>query len=159
MMTMAKVEEAAQKAWAASWAAESQAHANHPEQCPDMLKSYLKGFIAGVAFAQRQAKIEGSSPAVGNITAKKEHNKFVVWKMEDLSVLFREDNLARYFDCLVTALQVERKIQGKGENRYIVCNQDEPYAAKVWEVILEGESRKEKPSHYPAAGEEPEEEV
>ncbi len=68
MMTMAKMEEAAQKAWAASWAAESQAHANHPEQCPDMLKSYLKGFMAGVAFAQRQAKIEGSSQAAGNIS-------------------------------------------------------------------------------------------
>lgn len=31
------------------------------------------------------------------------------------------------------------------KNRYIVCNQDEPYAQKVWEAILEGE--KEKKEH------------
>jgi len=68
MMDFARVEEAAQAAWAASWAAESQAHANHPEMCPGMLKTYLKGFVAGAAWAMRQAKAEGSSPAVGSIS-------------------------------------------------------------------------------------------
>ena len=29
-------------------------------------------------------------------------------------------------------------------NKYIICNQDEPYADKVWEIILEGEDAKAK---------------
>lgn len=32
----------------------------------------------------------------------------------------------------------------KKHNKYYVCNQDEPYAQKVIEVILEGERLKEK---------------
>ncbi len=40
----------------------------------------------------------------------------------------------------------KRKAKGKGpieDNRYILCNQDEPYAEKVWQTILEGERTKE----------------
>ena len=28
-------------------------------------------------------------------------------------------------------------------NKYIIINQDEPYAEKVWKIVLEGESKKE----------------
>lgn len=30
----------------------------------------------------------------------------------------------------------------KPYNKYIICNQDEPYAEKVWQTILEGEKNK-----------------
>lgn len=36
----------------------------------------------------------------------------------------------------------ERKTGKKMDQEYIVCNQDEPYADDVWEIILSGEDRK-----------------
>jgi len=64
MMTMAKMEEVARKSW-------EEALAGGPrneeyERIP--YEHFQHGFVAGVAFAQRQAKIEGSSRAVGNIS-------------------------------------------------------------------------------------------
>lgn len=31
----------------------------------------------------------------------------------------------------------------KPQNKYIVCNQDEPYSEEVWKIILDGETKKE----------------
>ena len=37
-----------------------------------------------------------------------------------------------------------RKSKGKNtHNNYIICNQDEPYAEQVWQLILDGEKQKE----------------
>lgn len=33
------------------------------------------------------------------------------------------------------------------KNRYIICNQDEPYAPQVWDIILEGENKKLEDGH------------
>ena len=38
-----------------------------------------------------------------------------------------------------------RKSIGKNAyNGYIICNQDEPYAGKVWDIILKGENQKKR---------------
>ena len=37
--------------------------------------------------------------------------------------------------------QVLKEVRTK--NKYIVCNQDEPYAEKVWKLILRGEQKKQ----------------
>lgn len=70
----------------------------------------------------------------------KEEDKFIVWKNEDLrAVILKAPWLRRYFNSLVDAISDLRKSQGKGENKYLVCNRDEPYADEIWRVILEGE--------------------
>ena len=44
---------------------------------------------------------------------------------------------------LLKRIRENRKIDGRPtDNRYIVCNQDEPYAEEVWQTILKGEDAK-----------------
>lgn len=161
MMTMAKMEEASRKSWEEQLAGGPRNE--EYERIPYEL--FQHGFVAGVAFAQRQAKIGASSQAVGNIHASKEvpqreDDKYLVWKMEDLrGVIAKDPWLRSHFHELVEEIKSFRMLQGKGENKYIVCNQDEMYADRVWRTILDGESDKAKASRYPAAVEESEEEA
>jgi hypothetical protein len=60
IMTLAKMEEAVGKAWI-KWPLPSSLR--HPSYA-----IFADGFRAGVAWAMRQAKTEGSSQAVGNIS-------------------------------------------------------------------------------------------
>ncbi len=72
----------------------------------------------------------------------KKEEKFFVLKQEDIQaagVQSRIEDVCRF-------INETRKRQGKKpleDNRYILCNQDEPYAEKVWQTILEGERAKE----------------
>jgi len=86
---------------------------------------------------------------------EKEEDKFIVVKREDFEAL-REGNRYHRYSSMPPAIidiLLEKDIDGfirvlgeldKG-NRYIVCNQDEPYAEEVWQLILEGERKKLKP--------------
>ena len=61
--------------------------------------------------------------------------KFVVFNRKHLAALPRE--LRRQFE------QVCRLMQPwLPQNKYYVCNQDEPYASKVFQIILQGENEK-----------------
>jgi len=78
--------------------------------------------------------------------AKKEE-KYLVIKLKDLN---------RYFDQftkgLFTTIDEQNIIDTltwnevlhalQNDNKYIVCNQDEPYAEEVWQTILKGENLK-----------------
>lgn len=64
MMTIAKMEEASRKSWEEQLAGGPRNE--EYERIPYEL--FQHGFVAGVAFAQRQSKIEGSFRAVGNIS-------------------------------------------------------------------------------------------
>jgi hypothetical protein len=75
----------------------------------------------------------------------KEYNKYVVFKREELEVVLgNQPLLKRYFDTISSLVELYRiTLRKKPYNNYIVCNQDEPYADKVWKLILDGEKAKE----------------
>ena len=79
---------------------------------------------------------------------KKEHNKYLVLKKSELIILLSQENRT-FLNIIVSMLNKKKKnlirlklCKGKLNNKYIVCNQDEPYAKKVWQNILEGETNK-----------------
>lgn len=71
-------------------------------------------------------------------------DKYLIWKMETLEGLCELDSAFRdAFEFLAAGMREARRKEGKDRfNQYIVCNQDEPYAEKVWRVILDGEDAK-----------------
>ena len=79
--------------------------------------------------------------------AKKEE-KYLVIKLEDLERYFDQftkgvfttEDEQNNIDCL-TWNEVLREV--KNDNKYIVCNQDEPYAELIWQIILMGEDAKQ----------------
>lgn len=83
---------------------------------------------------------------IKNMKAKKE-NKYMVLKLEDLDNFF-----SQYTKGVFTTPAEQDEInsvpfvyvieQLKNDNKYIVCNQDEPYAEEVWQIILKGEDSK-----------------
>ena len=77
--------------------------------------------------------------------AEKEWDKFYVFKKEEMdAVLDKNPILGRCFHTIQNLIQLERISRNKKpNNRYIVCNQDEPYAEEVWKIILDGEKKKE----------------
>ena len=79
--------------------------------------------------------------------AKKEE-KYIVFKKEDLENFFSkftkgvfttEKELKTINN--VTWKEVVDAVSNK--NKYIVCNQDEPYAELIWQIILMGEDAKQ----------------
>lgn len=78
--------------------------------------------------------------------AEKE-NKYMVLKLEDLDNffsdftkgLFTTDEEKQHIDS-ITWKEVLAAV--KNDNKYIVCNQDEPYAELIWQIILLGEDAK-----------------
>ena len=97
------------------------------------------------------AKEEGAE--TGDAGPQRE-NKYFLLKQDDLDwFAYRfvgEGREYRYLSqvpigVLTNRITDHRVGQGKpplSENNYIVCNQDESYADKVWEVILAGEAEK-----------------
>lgn len=88
--------------------------------------------------------------------AKKE-NKFFVLKQDELERFFEQfyphvdakfldeegTKLSNALDKIVKGIGDMREAEGKPRfNKYICCNQDEPYAEKVWQIILKGEDIK-----------------
>jgi hypothetical protein len=88
---------------------------------------------------------------------RKEENRFIVLKREKVDAYFMEAELYRPVEDRGDAyLSKEAREQRQKDleafkrilddagtsHRYIICNQDEPYAEKVWQTILEGEKNK-----------------
>ena len=71
-----------------------------------------------------------------------EHKFFVVKNsilQKELDFLKNSKSIA--YDNVLTFLHNINK--GTSNNEYLVVNQDEPYADKVWELIKEGEDKKQ----------------
>jgi len=68
----------------------------------------------------------------------KKENKFLVITLKHLEHLDHKDRveLGKILERLKYNFP---EIKNK---KYIVCNQDEPYAERVWQIILEGEKQK-----------------
>jgi len=70
-------------------------------------------------------------------------NKYIVLKIDDLDdILDLSPELKPMFSKILTKYDKYRELCGKEHAVYIVCNQDEHYADKVWEIILDGEDLK-----------------
>ena len=73
--------------------------------------------------------------------AEKE-DKYFVLKLDDLAEYTTPEDRAM-LNKIAHKVSAYRRVNGKEpNNRYIVCNQDEPYAEDVWRVILSGEDNK-----------------
>ena len=58
------------------------------------------------------------------------------------------ERLQKAFDKIIKGIGDMREANGKPRsNKYVVCNQDEPYAELVWQVILMGERAKDPGKH------------
>lgn len=90
---------------------------------------------------------------------KFEPDKFIVINRKHLQELLKHHEKRNYPDKYNSVLQLEKWQSffhasyasniGPLDNKYYVCNQDEPYADKVLEVILEGEREKLKKKEKP----------
>ncbi len=77
---------------------------------------------------------------------RKENHKFFICKKEDLDLVLNNNPLLkRFFETICNLIKLERISQNKKPvNYYVACNLDEPYAEKVWDLIIEGEKEKAK---------------
>jgi hypothetical protein len=89
--------------------------------------------------------------------AEKEEHKYLVIKQSDLDDYFGYglQPMPRWKLKLFEDFKAMLKELNAGRikpNKYIVCNQDEPYAEEVWQLILDGERKKKdgKKPMYPA---------
>ena len=77
--------------------------------------------------------------------AKKEYKFFalVIPAKDQLGFFSLKPEAEPLLDNIGTAYAQYRQSTGrKPYNKYIICNQDEPYAEEVWKVILAGEDAK-----------------
>ncbi len=73
-------------------------------------------------------------------------DKYIVFKMDEV-VYLSENNpdFEEAWEKIEDHIKALREFQKKPpieDNKYIICNQDEPYAEKVMQAILEGEDAK-----------------
>ena len=73
--------------------------------------------------------------------AEKETSKYMVLKRDDIDTFLSVYDRV-ILERLVGRINECRESEGKSKNDYILCNQDEPYAEKVWQAILDGEDNK-----------------
>jgi hypothetical protein len=81
-------------------------------------------------------------------TEVKKENKFLVIKRESLDEYFSQFRSGIFATAkeagVINRIPFVKVVNDlKNENKYIICNQDEPYAEAVWQVILEGERKKQ----------------
>jgi len=75
--------------------------------------------------------------------ANKEVEKYLIFKSEDINNLRGNKEFRCALETIIRYYHGYRDKHGKSiRNKYIVCNQDEPYAENVWRIILEGEYKK-----------------
>ena len=69
---------------------------------------------------------------------------------EEKYLVIKKDDMEKYLtwteqtvlNIVITKIITERSREGKRRNKYVMCNQDEPYSEAVWLLILEGERNK-----------------
>ena len=72
---------------------------------------------------------------IPNLTKEKEE-KYLVLKLDDIKKLSWTDQAVLHD--IANRVSKRREIEGKTENHYIVVNDKEPYADRIWDMILEG---------------------
>lgn len=87
---------------------------------------------------------------------KRENDKYLVIKTKDLDRFFSGGGTGRHviiserrdipekilFSKIINGIREKREMEGKKDNRYIVCNEDEFYSEMLWRIILWGEGIK-----------------
>lgn len=76
--------------------------------------------------------------------AEKQYDKYFIVKWSTL-VKYLSPHELEQFDILLGRMrQRQQSTENKPRsNKYIICNQDEPYAEDIWQAILAGEAAKE----------------
>lgn len=70
-------------------------------------------------------------------------NKYFVLKLDDLAEYTTTEERLFLDKVAVQIAEGRRRDKREPYNRYVVCNQDEPYAENVWRAILNGEDAKQ----------------
>lgn len=73
----------------------------------------------------------------------KRENRFLVLKWDDIRK-FLYPNDGEKLEEILAIIGEGRKSEGKKDNTYVVVNEDEPYAEKVWKLIQDHQETKEK---------------
>ena len=68
-------------------------------------------------------------------------NTHIVLKKEDLLLALSPEEMAVFYSFLAR-YNILREQRGKSVAKYYIVNQDEPYAEKVLDVIIQGEALK-----------------
>ena len=71
----------------------------------------------------------------------KKEDKYLVVKTDDLEAATGETDWQEFWTT-VNKVDEYRKAQCKKDNKYVVVNEDEPYAEVVWKLIEMGEKTK-----------------
>ncbi len=78
------------------------------------------------------------------VTEIRKQAKYIVFKIEDVEGLSPRQR--RQLNSIHEQIQIMRRKQGRPEkNRYVICNQDEPYAEELWQLIIRREREKLNP--------------
>ncbi len=66
----------------------------------------------------------------------KRENKYLVLKWDDIKE-YTNDEQKKWIERTCFSIRNHRLAHGKKDNSYVVVNEDEPYAEKVWQMIQE----------------------
>ncbi len=69
-------------------------------------------------------------------TEFKRYDKYLVLKLEDCQSFLTERQKLHLDDIRITIAYARKQLH-KEDNHYVVVNEDEPYAEKVWALIKE----------------------
>ncbi len=68
------------------------------------------------------------------MTEFKRENKYLVLKHDDIELYLKKRDKTD-LDIMLLGIAQGRMDDGKEPNRYVVVNEDEPYAEQVWKLI------------------------
>lgn len=71
---------------------------------------------------------------LGQITKEKEE-KYLILKLADIENILNDEQ-KKNLDIICTEINLRRLYECKKKNHYIVVNDEEPYAEKVWDLVL-----------------------
>ena len=75
-------------------------------------------------------------------------NMYIVMKREDVKKYLSKEEFSSLMGMLTKICDKRYADNKKPDNRYYVCNTDEPYADSVYQVILGGEALKNSKEEY-----------
>jgi hypothetical protein len=86
-------------------------------------------------------KGEAAAPPTYEVEEAKYEEKFIVLNIKDVAQLSKKSQ-NKFQDAMLEICEIRGLRGAKPIANYYVCNQDEPYAQKVIDIILEGETQK-----------------
>jgi hypothetical protein len=114
----------------------------HPEEKvytnSDSLTSYIKSVLRDTHIETLKTMPEHTYPNVFCVTDKmeefKREEKYIVFKIDDIKK-YLDSDLRRWLVIISETIREGRALDNKSNNHYVVVNEDEPYAEKVWNLI------------------------